>query len=76
MAPFLKQKFRKAHPVLVQPLGGPAYALARVGRFHGHCLPGHDYFLNQPEMRVLYTNMSPEDASRVVDLLKSSKDAL
>ena len=31
------------------------------------------YFLNQPDMRVLYTNMAPEDASRVVELLKASK---
>jgi len=31
------------------------------------------YFLNQPELRVLYTNMSQEDAARVVELLKASK---
>lgn len=31
------------------------------------------YFLNQPDMRVLYSNMGPEDASRVVGLLKASK---
>lgn len=31
------------------------------------------YFLNQPDMRVLYTNLAPEDASRVVELLKASK---
>jgi len=31
------------------------------------------YFLNQPDLRVLYTNMAPEDAARVVDLLKASK---
>jgi flagellar M-ring protein FliF len=31
------------------------------------------YVLNQPDMRVLYTNMAPEDASRVVGLLKASK---
>lgn len=30
-------------------------------------------FLNQPDMRVLYTNMGQEDASRVVGLLKASK---
>jgi flagellar M-ring protein FliF len=30
-------------------------------------------FLNQAEMRVLYTNLPPEDASRVVELLKASK---
>lgn len=30
-------------------------------------------FLNQAEMRVLYTNMPQEDASRVVELLKASK---
>jgi flagellar M-ring protein FliF len=31
------------------------------------------YFLNQPDMRVLYTKLAPEDAARVVDLLKASK---
>ena len=30
-------------------------------------------FLNQPDMRVLYSNMPQEDASRVVGLLKASK---
>ncbi|MHC1712692.1 MAG: flagellar basal-body MS-ring/collar protein FliF [Solidesulfovibrio sp.] len=31
------------------------------------------YFLNQPDMRVLYTKLAPEDAARVVELLKASK---
>ena len=31
------------------------------------------YFLNQTEMRVLYTKMAPEDASRVMAMLKASK---
>ncbi|KHK00421.1 flagellar basal-body MS-ring/collar protein FliF [Desulfovibrio sp. TomC] len=30
-------------------------------------------FLNQTEMRVLYTKLPPEDAARVVELLKASK---
>jgi flagellar M-ring protein FliF len=28
------------------------------------------YWLNQPDMRVLYSNLFPEDASRVVEMLK------
>jgi len=73
MPPFLKQNFEKliqywanrssAQRVLLAGLAG-SVVLAFLVMI---------YFLNQPDMRVLYSRLGPEDASRVVDQLKSSK---
>jgi flagellar M-ring protein FliF len=73
MPPFLSQTFEKliqywsnrsaAQRILLGGLAG-SMAIAFLVMV---------YFLNQSEMRVLYTNMAPEDASRVVELLKASK---
>ncbi len=32
------------------------------------------YWLNQPDMRVLYTKLYPEDAAKVVEMLKAGKE--
>uniref|UniRef100_I2PXM1 Flagellar M-ring protein n=1 Tax=Desulfovibrio sp. U5L TaxID=596152 RepID=I2PXM1_9BACT len=73
MPPFLSQTFEKliqywsnrsaAQRILLGGLAG-SMAIAFLVMV---------YFLNQAEMRVLYTNMAPEDAARVVELLKASK---
>ncbi|EHJ48567.1 flagellar M-ring protein FliF [Solidesulfovibrio carbinoliphilus subsp. oakridgensis] len=73
MPPFLSQTFEKliqywsnrsaAQRILLGGLAG-SMAIAFLVMV---------YLLNQAEMRVLYTNMAPEDASRVVELLKASK---
>ena len=73
MAPFLKQNFEKliqywSNRSAAQRMLLVGLAVSTVTAFLVMI-----YFLNQPELRVLYTNLSPEDASRVVDLLKSSK---
>lgn len=73
MPPFLKQNFEKliqywanrssAQRVLLAGLAGSVILAFLV----------MVYFLNQPDMRVLYSKLGPEDAARVVDQLKSSK---
>lgn len=73
MPPFVKQTFEKliqywsnrtaAQRILLAGLAGSMVIAFLVMIF----------LLNQPEMRVLYTNMAPEDAARVVELLKASK---
>jgi flagellar M-ring protein FliF len=73
MPPFLKQNFEKliqywANRSSAQRMLLAGLALSTVAAFLVMI-----YFLNQTDMRVLYTNMAPEDASRVVGLLKASK---
>lgn len=73
MSPFIKQSFEKliqywANRSTAQRMLLVGLAISMVVAFLVMI-----YFLNQPDLRVLYTNMAPEDASRVVGLLKASK---
>ena len=37
------------------------------------CFAGFMFWLNKPDYQVLYSNLSPEDANRVVNLLQAEK---
>ncbi|WP_029456830.1 flagellar basal-body MS-ring/collar protein FliF [Solidesulfovibrio alcoholivorans] len=73
MPPFLKQNFEKLIQYWSNRSNAQRVMLAGLALSTAAAFLVMIYFLNQPEMRVLYTNLAPEDAARVVELLKASK---
>lgn len=73
MPPFFKQNFEKLIQYWSNRTGTQRMLLAGLALSTAVAFLVMIYFLNQPEMRVLYTNMAPEDAARVVELLKAAK---
>jgi flagellar M-ring protein FliF len=73
MPPFLKQSFEKLIQYWSNRSNAQRMMLAGLALSTAAAFLVMIYFLNQPEMRVLYTNLAPEDAARVVELLKASK---
>ncbi len=73
MPPFLKQSFEKLIQYWSNRSNAQRVMLAGLALSTAAAFLVMIYFLNQPEMRVLYTNLAPEDAARVVELLKASK---
>jgi len=73
MPPFFKQSFEKLIQYWANRSMAQRMLLAGLAGSMVIAFLVMIYFLNQPDMRVLYSNMAPEDASRVVGLLKASK---
>ena len=73
MPPFLKQTFEKLIQYWSNRTNTQRVLLAGLALSTAAAFLVMIYFLNQPDMRVLYTRLAPEDAARVVELLKASK---
>jgi len=73
MPPFFKQSFEKLIQYWANRSMAQRMLLAGLAGSMVIAFLVMIYFLNQPDLRVLYSNMAPEDASRVVGLLKASK---
>ncbi|MEL7639608.1 MAG: flagellar basal-body MS-ring/collar protein FliF [Solidesulfovibrio sp.] len=73
MPPFFKQNFEKLIQYWSNRTGTQRMLLVGLALSTAVAFLVMIYFLNQPEMRVLYTNLAPEDAARVVELLKAAK---
>jgi flagellar M-ring protein FliF len=73
MPPFLKQNFEKLIQYWSNRTNTQRVLLAGLAVSTALAFLVMIYFLNQPDMRVLYTHMGAEDAARVVELLKASK---
>jgi flagellar M-ring protein FliF len=73
MPPFLKQNFEKLIQYWSNRTSAQRMLLAGLAASMVIAFLVMLYFLNQPDMRVLYTRMGAEDAARVVELLKASK---
>ncbi len=73
MPAFLKQNFEKLIKYWADRSAAQRVLLAGLAVSMVAAFLVMVYFLNQPDFRVLYTKMAPEDASRVVGLLKAAK---
>ena len=73
MPDFLKQNFEKLIQYWSNRSAAQRIMLAGLAASLVAAFVVMLFILNQPDMRVLYTNMPQEDASRVVELLKASK---
>ena len=73
MPDFLKQNFEKLIQYWSNRSAAQRIMLAGLAASLVAAFVVMLFILNQPDMRVLYTNMPQEDASRVVALLKASK---
>ncbi|WP_300158334.1 flagellar basal-body MS-ring/collar protein FliF [Solidesulfovibrio sp.] len=73
MPPFLKQTFEKLIQYWSNRTNTQRVLLAGLALSTAVAFLVMIYFLNQPDMRVLYTRLAPEDAARIVELLKASK---
>ena len=73
MPPFFKQNFEKLIQYWSNRTSAQRMLLAGMALSMSVAFVVMIYFLNQPDLRVLYTRLDPEDAARVVDLLKAAK---
>jgi len=73
MPPFFKQSFEKLIQYWSNRTATQRLLLGGLAASTIVAFLVMTYFLNQPEMRVLYTRLASEDAARVVEQLKASK---